>query len=240
MHPAAIRDHEEVNLESTPTRRSHEERLRSTGSGIEPKGRGWLHLGALVLALPAGGLLVWHAGLGGGVGIYALALVALYGVSATYHLGSWSSKARRRFQQLDYITIYVFIAASVTPYCLLGVPGTLSRVVLCVVWIGAAAAVGALIVGFERWRRILASGYLVLGWVPIVTFPSALRAFDLEQLLLFGAMGLLYTSGAVVLAARWPDPAPDVFGYHEVWHAMVVVAGACYFILVWTLAGAPH
>jgi hemolysin III len=171
--------------------------------------------------------------------LYAVALVALYAASASYHLCSSSPTARRRLRQVDYAMIYVFIAASMTPYCLLGVPGEVSLVVLGLGWFGAGIAVLAIGICFEATRRLTSSAYLVLGWLAVFTLPEAIHHLSAPQLALLGSMALLYTAGAGVLAARWPNPNPEVFGYHEVWHTMVVVASACYFVLVWSLA-VPH
>ncbi|MFZ0059482.1 MAG: hemolysin III family protein [Acidimicrobiales bacterium] len=214
-------------------------RLRPTGSAESPRGRGLIHLGALVLALPAGVLLVCRYGVGEGVGVYALTLVGLYAASVSYRLGRWSPIAFRRARQVDYAMIYVFIAGCMTPYCLLAVPGAVSRVVLAIGWFWVAAAVLTIAIWFEATRRFMSWAYLLLGWLPVVTLPEAIHDLTTLQFILVGAMGLLYTAGVGVLAARWPDPRPEVFGYHEVWHTMVVVASACYFVVVWSLA-APH
>jgi hemolysin III len=198
-----------------------------------------VHLGALVVALPAGAILVWRDGAGGGVALYAVALVGLYAASASYHLCSWSPTARRRMRQVDHAMIYLFIAAAMTPYCLLGVPGEVALVVLGLVWFGAGTAVLALATRFEASLRFTSPAYLVLGWLAVFTVPEAVHHLSTPQLALLGSMALLYTAGAGVLATRWPDPAPKVFGYHEVWHIMVVLASACFFVLVWSL-GAPR
>jgi hemolysin III len=94
-----------------------------------------------MVALPAGAVLVWRDSPGGGVGLYAVALVGLHAVSASYHLCPWALAGRRRIREVDPEMLYLFIAASTTPYCLLAVPGELSDVVLGFVWFGAGAAV---------------------------------------------------------------------------------------------------
>jgi hemolysin III len=178
--------------------------------------------------------------MGGGLGLYALALVGLYAVSASYHLWAWSPAARRRMRLLDHEMIFVFIAACTTPYCLVAVPGRLSDVVLGLAWCGAGAAVLAIATSFEKSRYIISTAYIVLGWLAVVTMPEAIRHLDAEQLALLGSMALLYTAGAGVLACKRPDPAPEVFGYHEVWHAMVVIASTCGFVFIWSLGGPRH
>jgi hemolysin III len=225
-----------VNAPGTPALEPSGRRLRLSGTEDAPRGRGLLHLGALVLALPAGVFLVWHDGPGHGVGLYALALVGLFGVSTSYHLCSWRPAARRRMRQIDHQMIFVFIAASTTPYCLLAVPGVLSDVVLGLVWLGAGAAALAVAMHFEASRHFTSTAYIVLGWLAVVTLPDAVHHLSARQLALMALMALFYTAGAGVLAAKWPDPAPEVFGYHEVWHSMVIIATACGFGLVWSLA----
>ncbi len=215
-------------------------RLRLSGSDEAPRARGLVHLGGLLLALPAGAVLVWHEGAGGGVAVYAVGLVALYAVSASYHLCPWSPAARRRMRQLDHAMIFVFIAASVTPYCLLAVPGALGAVVLWLVWLGAGAAVLAVACRFEASHRHTSVAYVALGWLAAVTLSEAAHHLSAREWALLGSLAFFYTAGAGVLARRWPDPAPKVFGYHEVWHSMVVLASACGYVLVWSLAASHH
>jgi hemolysin III len=229
-----------VNADRLPALDRAQGRLRLSGSGEAPRGRGLLHLGALVVALPAAAVLVWRDGPGSGVWLYAVALVGLYAVSASYHLYPWGPAARRRMRQVDREMIFVFIAASTTPYCLLGAPGELSDAVLGLVWLGAAVAVLAIATRFEASQRFTSAAYVVLGWVTVLTLPAAVHHLGARQLALLGTLGLLYTAGAGVLAAKWPDPAPRVFGYHEVWHTMVVIASACGFVLIWSLAAPRH
>jgi len=91
-------------------------------------------------------------------------------------------------------------------------------------------------VHFEASRRATSTAYIVLGWLAVLTLPDAAQRLSTGQLALMASMALLYTGGAGVLVAKWPDPAPEVFGYHEVWHTMVVVATACSFMLIWSFA----
>jgi len=225
-----------VDPPGTPAPGPTGHRLRLSGTEEAPRGRGLLHLGALIVALPAAVVLVWRDGPGDGVGLYALALVGLFAVSTSYHLCAWAPPARRRMRQVDHQMIFIFIAASTTPYCLLAVPGALANVVLGVAWFGAVVAMLAVATHFEASHHITSTAYIVLGWLAVVTLPEAVQHLNARQLALMASMALLYTSGAVVLAVKWPDPAPEVFGYHEVWHTMVVIATACGFVFVWSLA----
>ncbi len=167
--------------------------------------------------------------------VYALSLVALYGVSAAYHLLPMSEGARSWMRRADHATIYLVIAGAFGPFCLLVVGGTEGRVLLYLVWAGAAAGVGLKLARFERSHAATGTLYVVLGWLAAVALPTALRRLDTADIVLMFTVGVLYTAGTVVLVTRWPDPFPDVFGYHEVWHAMVVAASACYFAVVWSI-----
>jgi hemolysin III len=202
--------------------------------------RGWAHLGAALASLPAGALLIARSagsGVSGSVAVYSLGMFVLFAVSAAYHLIPMGAEARRVMRRADHATIFVFIAACYTPWCALVVSGVLSPVVLGVAWAGAAIGVVGKLAGFNRFRPLTGALYIVLGWVGLVTLPDAFGSLSGAELGLTWSFALLYTLGAVVLARRWPDPVPETFGYHEVWHSMVVAAAACYWLVVWSLLG---
>lgn len=209
--------------------------LRLSGTALAPRWRGRVHFIALLAATPAALALGWHEPYAP-VLVYASALVALYAVSATYHLFPLSAAWRGRMRRTDHAMIYVFTAASFTPFCVRVVGGTLGWAVLAVVWAGTAAGVAIKLFGSRRAFLLGSPLYLLLGWMGVLTLPAALRLGAAEFSLMV-AMGLLYTAGAVALFARRPDPVPHIFGYHEVWHCLVVLASACYFILIWDLPG---
>jgi hemolysin III len=233
-------DHGAVNVENAPAPQQAATRGRLSRGVEVPVARGLLHLSALVAALPAGVVLVWQHGAGDGVAVYAVGLVGLYAVSASYHLCPWTPTNRRRMGKADHGMIFVFIGATATPYCLIGVPGDLSDVVLGLVWLGACAAVWTIATRFEASRVLISAAYIVLGWLAVITLPDALRQLDAWQIAMLASMGLCYTAGAGVLATKRPNPSSRVFGYHEVWHTMVVLASACGFLLVWSLGSAHH
>ena len=212
---------------------------RLSGSDDTPRWRGRLHLGALVLAIPAAIMLTWRDRTPA-AGIYATALVALFAVSAGYHLLPLSRTWRSVMRRTDHAMIYVYIGAAYTPFCLAAVHGPLGWAVLAAVWTGALVGVAIKTVGFERTRAVSGALYMLMGWMAVVTLPAVLPILDAAELALFAAMGALYTGGAIVLATRKPDPVPHVFGYHELWHAAVVAASACYFAAMWGLPGLRH
>ncbi len=209
--------------------------LRLSGVDTSPSLRGWLHLAAFVIAVPAGVVLVVRSGEQGDIVLYAVSLIALYGVSAAYHLLRLRPGARYWMRRMDHAVIYLFIAGAFTPMCLLVAPGTNGKVLVAVAWIGAAVGVTIKLVNLERTRVLGGTLYILLGWLAMAILPAIVHRLDAEQLALLFVQGALYTVGALVLVVRRPDPYPDVFGYHEVWHTMVVVATACYYLVLWSL-----
>ena len=208
----------------------------------KPLLRGWLHLVCFFLAIPAGiGVVVWADGVSARVGavIYAVGLVALFGVSGTYHRGRWSQAALRRMQKLDHATIFVMIAGSYTPLCLVALQGWVGPVMLVVAWIGAV--LGAVLAFSEGSRSRKARGalYICLGWVSVFAGPALVQHLSVRELVLIGVGGVLFTAGAVTLLTHWPDPFPKVFGYHEVWHVMVVAAVVCHFVAIASVVNSP-
>ena len=174
------------------------------------------------------------------VAIYGAGLAALFGGSALYH--RWPGPARFKpvLQRLDRSTIFVFIAASYTPLALVVLHGPLALVILILAWAGAAAGVAfsTTWVGAPAWLR---SGcYLGLGWLALIAVPQLVGELSLVPLLLLGAGGVLYTVGAVIYARQRPDPWPRTFGFHEIFHALVIAAAATQYTAVvgWVLPAA--
>jgi hemolysin III len=205
----------------------------------KPRFRGRLHQVAFIASIPAGLALVAVAPTAGArvaAMVFALSLCALYGTSAAYHRLSWSPKARAWMRRLDHSMIFVLIAGTYTPFSLLVLHGTWSVAILATVWTGAAvgatlkiASVDRLMAAARRLNAVAGAMYIALGWLAILTLPQIVRALPWPGtgLLLLG--GALYTAGAVVLARRRPDPRPAVFGYHEIWHSMVIGGSLCHY-----------
>ena len=208
-----------------------------------PSFRGRLHQAAFLASLPAGVALVAaaHSLLARlAVLVYALSLAAMFGTSAALHRLRWSPRGWLRMDRLDRSMIYVLIAGSYTPVTLLALRPGWGVAFLALVWTGAAVGIALVLV----WHRARGAGvlrmvlYLGLGWLSVLILPQLASSIGLGRLALGVAGGLLYTVGAIVLMRRRPDPTPRVFGYHEVWHACTVAAGACHFALIWLLATA--
>ena len=199
-----------------------------------PRYRGRLHQVCFFLAPLAGlVLLVRSSGrASGAVVVYAVALSLLYGVSAAYHRGRWSPEGRRRMRRLDHGTIFLMIAGTYTPICAVALGDGGDWALLGTVWALAVLGFVLAMVGIAERPGVGHVLYLGLGWVGLLSLPDIAGAVGAGGVALLLSGGLLYTVGAFVLAARWPNPFPATFGYHEVWHAMVVVASGLHYALV--------
>jgi hemolysin III len=196
--------------------------------------RGRLHEVAFFVSIPAGLVLILLApGLKAVVGaaVYWLALMTQFGVSAAYHVGVWGDRAHARMRTLDHATIFVLIAGTYTPFCLMVLQGVQGIVVLSIVWVGAAVGVATKV---YRTDLHVLSGflYLGLGWVAVIVFPTLVRELSTTQLALMILGGAFYTGGALALALHRPNPWPRTFGYHEVWHAATIAAAACLYTAI--------
>jgi hemolysin III len=200
-----------------------------------PRLRGRIHQVAFFVSIPTGLALVALAG--GGMrtavaAIYAASLTAVFGASAAYHRGAWSPRARRWMKRLDHAMIFVLIAGSYTPVSVLVLDGAWEVVLLSVVWAGAAVGVTLKMVRPDGLSIVTAFLYMALGWLALVALPQLVRGMRPAELVLMVSGGLLYTAGAIVFAARQPDPRPASFGYHEVWHAFQVAAAVCHYAMI--------
>jgi hemolysin III len=202
-------------------------------AAVKPRLRGVSHEWAFFVSLFLGaGLIVAaktpRATLA--VAIYAVSLSALFGTSALYHRVNWRRPgARRWMRRLDHSMIFLLIAGTYTPFALLVLHGTLATAVLIAVWAGALAGSIVEMIWIEAPKWVTAIIYLSLGWVAVVAFPALWRDLGIAGTLLVAAGGLLYTLGAIVYATQRPDPNPAVFGYHEVFHLLVIAAAAAQF-----------
>jgi hemolysin III len=209
---------------------------RDAVAAIKPKLRGVSHEWAFFTSLGLGAALIFAADTPKAtlaVTIYAISLSALLGTSALYHRVNWKRpRARAWMRRLDHTMIFFLIAGTYTPFALLVLDGPLADAILAVVWIGALA--GALVEMFwtshPKWVGALI--YLSLGWVAVAAGPAMWAEMGATGTLLIAAGGLLYTAGAVVYAVQRPDPNPAVFGYHEVFHLLVIAAAGFHFAAV--------
>jgi hemolysin III len=208
-----------------------------------PRLRGLLHQVAFLASIPAGVALLLAAGSARArlaALVYVVSLAAMFGVSAALHRRRWSARAWLRMDRLDRAMIYVLIAGSYTPVILLALRPGWRVGFLVLVW--AVAAAGIILVLLRTQNQVVGLTrmllYLGLGWTSVLLLPQLVDALGLGMVGLALLGGLFYTVGVVVLVRRRPDPRPTVFGYHEVWHALTLAAGACHFAFIWLLTTA--
>jgi hemolysin III len=165
-------------------------------------------------------------------GVYAASVTGLFAASALYHRITWHAAARRRMQRLDHAMIFMLIAGTYTPVLLLRMPKPYDVVGLCAVW--GLTLTG--LIGHMCWlnapERLIGGIYLGLGWLGVPALPLLIDRIAPAGLALIVAGGVLYTLGALVFHRRWPNPAPDVFGFHEVFHTFVCAAVACHYLAI--------
>jgi hemolysin III len=202
---------------------------------LRPRWRGRLHTWAFLAAIPAGAALIAladHTAARVAAAVYVASLLALFGTSASYHRLARSPRAVAVMRRLDHSMIYVLIAGTYVPLCLLALPPSWGIPVLAIVCTGALVGVVLKVFAFHRARWVGYALYPILGWTAVVAAPALVQHLTGPQLALVALGGLLYTLGFPVLLAHRPDPWPRTFGYHEVWHTFTVAAGACHFAAV--------
>jgi hemolysin III len=203
---------------------------------LKPRLRGVFHQAGFFAALVVGPALI--LGADGGrerfaASVFAGSVVACFGASALYHRVNWSSpRTRLRMRRVDHAGVYLLIAGTYTPVSLFALHGNWRLVVLTVVW---AAAVGAIVlkcawVGGPKW--LAAALAIAIGWVAVVALPQFISHLPPAAVVLLVIGGLIYTAGGIVYARRRPDPAPAVFGYHELFHALTIVAVTCQYVAI--------
>ena len=198
----------------------------------KPLLRGVSHQIAAFLAAPAAAALVMGAGGGSARAAaltYGASLLTLFAVSATYHRPTWSPRVRRVLWRIDHSAIFVLIAGTYTPFCLLlGAAG--GRFALAAIWIVAALGVAVSIAWPDAPKKVMALIYVGFGWMAVPVLPMIRATIGDGTLALLFLGGLLYSLGAIIYALRRPDPFPAVFGFHEIFHLCVVAAAACHFV----------
>jgi hemolysin III len=203
---------------------------------VVPRLRGVFHLYAFFAALAAGVVLVVLADgylERAAVWVYATALVAMFGASALYHRFPWrSAAARLRARRLDHAMIFVFIAGTYTPFTVLAFSGATQTVVLASVWAGAVLGlvVNLRWIGAPRW--VSAFAYLAVGWVGVIAIPQLFPSLGVAAAVLVIVGSGLYTLGALAYATTWPNPFPATFGFHEIFHLLVIAAAVTQFVAV--------
>ncbi|HZQ81402.1 MAG TPA: hemolysin III family protein [Gaiellaceae bacterium] len=200
-----------------------------------PRFRGVSHLLGLAVASPVGVALGLHARSGSarlGAIVFAASVVAMFGASSLFHRVAWQASRKRWICLLDHSMIYALIAGTYTPFALIVLRPDWRAPVLLVVW---GAALGGAIAKF-RWPAapawVTAATCVALGWVSVIVFPQIVGRIGYGGASLLVAGGLAYTVGAAIYARRRPDPFPRTFGYHEIFHSLVIVAVICQYATI--------
>ncbi len=238
---AAARLQDVTSADSAPRdsaeRAAHrvEERVGDLARALKPRLRGVLHEAAFAVSLVTGTALVCLAEAGQprtAAVIYAVSVALLFGTSAAYHRGSWSGRSHEVMKRLDHSMIFLAIAGTYTAVAGLSLPGSLSGLVLGLVWAGSVVGIASklLWIGAPRW--VVSGSYLAVGWVAVLALPQLWSSIGWGGFALLALGGALFSVGAVVYARRRPDPVPATFGYHEVFHALVIAAAVAHYALV--------
>lgn len=199
--------------------------------------RGWLHAAVVPFAL-LGGWVLLSSGTGGppskaSIAVFSASMVGLYLVSSLYHVGRWSQRVHYLLSRVDGVMIQLFIAGTFTPIAFHSLDGGWRTWSLLVAWVVALVGAGIAASPLSAPRWVCTAGYIAVGWLLVVPMLRIMYALPWEGTGLIVLGGLLYTLGAVVYARRWPDPFPRWFGYHEVFHLLVIAATTAHYIAIW-------
>ena len=164
--------------------------------------------------------------------VYGVGVTAMYATSATYHRGHWSPATRRRLRRLDHAMILVGIASTYTPVAVVGLDNRSARILLGVVWPLAAIGIVVQLFWLNAPRWLVAGLYVVIGWTALAFVPVLWTQLGVVTFALIVAGGAVYSVGARVYATRRPDPSPLVFGFHEVFHGLVLAAGLTFYVAI--------
>jgi hemolysin III len=207
---------------------------------IKPRLRGWLHLASAPVTLVAGVVLIALSPTAAtrlGSAVYVASSVLLFSVSAVYHRGRWSPRITRVLRRLDHANLFLVIAGTYTPYCLLLLRGTDRVVMISVIWTGALLGVGFRVLWIDAPRWLCVPIYIGLGCAAVFALPQFAAGSErlgvglgTVVLVLIATGGALYILGGVVYGVRRPDPWPRYFGFHEVFHTLTILAFVTHYV----------
>ncbi len=203
-------------------------RLREPVSGLTHLAGAAAALAALAVMVPTAAIhgTAWHVV---SVSIYGVSMVLLYLASSMYHLLPLSPEGVRKLRRLDHMAIFLLIAGTYTPFCLVPLRGPWGWAIFGVVWGLAAGGIVLKLLWLQAPRWVTAGIYLGMGWVVVIAIHPLLQAMPRGGLFWLVAGGLCYSGGAVIYATKRPNPWPGVFGFHEIWHLWVLAGSACHF-----------
>ena len=203
---------------------------------IKPLLRGWSHVLAFTVVAVLGIIMVAVAGASASerawLGVYVVGTLTMFGVSSLYHCLRWRPRGLRVMRRLDHSAIFLAIAGAYTPIMAVALDGWQKLVVLCAAWGGAVVGMTLEWLPVDVPRPLFTAVYVVVGWSAAVAFPQLLRTLGGAGFGLVLGGGLLYTLGAVVYAARRPNPWPRVFGFHEIFHLFTIAGAGCHLAAI--------
>lgn len=207
----------------------------------KPLWRGWIHAGTFPLTIAAGIVLICLAD--GAAAKWASAVfmassMLLFGISAVYHRINWSPQVKAVFRRLDHANIFLLIAGTYTPLAVCALPADKAVVLLSIVWGGALLGIGFRVFWLTAPRWLYVPLYVALGWAAMMYIVDLVQA-NVAMMVLVLVGGVAYTTGAVFYALKRPNPAPGVFGFHELFHACTVIAFLCHWTAILLVAIDP-
>ena len=200
-----------------------------------PKYRGVLHTWCLFASVPVGVLVVLSASDGRSrfaAAIFAFGIFSMFGASTLMHRTRFDDHSWHRFRRIDHMGIYLCIAGGYTPFGMLAADGWQQNLLLIGGWVGAAAGITMRFLPFKPPYGLMNTTFITLGWVAVLAGPELWRNLGAGWMIVTLIGGGFYTVGAFVVGARWPDPDPKTFGYHEIWHTMVLIAASLHYVVV--------
>jgi hemolysin III len=215
---------------------------------LQPKPllRGWLHgIAAVAAMITTIGFIFQAKGdiaRGVSLAVFGLSMTVLFIVSTVYHLGNWNGRRETLIRAIDHANIFVFIAGAYTPICAIVLTGWVQAALLAIIWVLAALGVVFCFANLHLPRWSMITLYMGMGWLSIVLLPFLAQAISLTPVLWLLGSGVLFTIGALIYALHWPDLLPRLFGYHELFHLLVVcgIALTTATIWVWVVPFVPH
>jgi hemolysin III len=214
--------------------------VRRAPPAVRPAMRGSMHRGSIPVAIALTVILAARADTAGAraaVIVYGLCVTAMLSVSGTYHSRRLAGRERRMLRRLDHSMILVAIAGTYTAVIVLALDGTTRVVLLAVAWAFVVVGVAIRMLWLDAPSGLVALVYLAAGWQMLLDIPAYTAALTAAELTMLAVGGGLYTLGAIVYALKRPNPWPAVFGFHEVFHTLVVLAALCHWVAVFLLTG---
>ena len=208
---------------------------------VKPTWRGWIHAGTFPLTIAAGIVLIvladgpaakWSSA------VFMLTSMMLFGISALYHRFNWKPRTKVMLKRFDHANIFLLIAGTYTPLAVLALPPSKGMLLLVMVWGGTLLGIAFRVFWVHAPRWLYVALYILLGWASVMYIVDLLQA-NLALMVLVVVGGLAYTAGAVIYGMKKPNPIPGVFGFHEIFHTLTVVAFMCHWTAILLIAMNP-